>query len=83
MTIISVFSKRKRQNKIISIILINPKLQHRVAVPCTEGLMESEADFDGEDVLKLAAFNGIIECEPPNNKLGRFNGKARVYISYN
>ena len=45
--------------------------------------MESEADFDGEDVLKLAAFNGIIECEPPNNKLGRFNGKAWVYISYN
>ena len=52
-----------------------------MAVPCTEGLMESEADFDGEDVLKLAAFNGIIECEPPNNKLGRFNGKDRVYIS--
>ena len=39
--------------------------------------MESEADFDGEDVFQLAAFNGIIECEPPNNKLGRFNGKER------
>ena len=50
-------------------------LQVRTAVSCTDKLMDSETDFEGVDVLRLAAFNGMIECELPNNRLDRFNGK--------
>ena len=42
-----------------------------------------DPDLEFYDNRLLEHISGIIECEPPNNKLGRFNGKARVYISYN
>lgn len=50
----------------------NLKVRH--SIQATGAMMDSEADPDGVSCYKLAAFDGRIICEPPNNRLDRFTG---------
>lgn len=49
-------------------------LKVRTALQATSDLMPSNVDDFGDEVLKMAAFDGKVECEPPNNILDKFTG---------